>query len=50
MRSNCDAELETLLSRLKIELLSYHIESLLTQAAKKELNYWEFLCMELQQE
>ena len=27
-----------------------HIESLLEQAAKKELNYYELLCMALQQE
>ncbi len=32
-------ELEVLLSRLKMEHLSYHVESLLEQAAKKELNY-----------
>lgn len=38
-------ELEVLLSRLKMEHLSYHVESLLEQAAKKELNYREFLCM-----
>ncbi|EPI4635964.1 TPA: AAA family ATPase, partial [Escherichia coli] len=43
-------ELETLLSRLKMEHLGYHVESLLEQAAKKELNYREFLCMALQQE
>ncbi len=43
-------ELEVLLSRLKMEYLSYHVESLLEQAAKKELNYREFLCMALQQE
>nr|WEG97256.1 hypothetical protein MNFJLIIH_00014 [Escherichia coli] len=43
-------ELEVLLSRLKMEHLSYHVESLLEQAAKKELNYREFLCMALQQE
>ncbi len=43
-------ELEILLSRLKMEHLSYHVESLLEQAAKKELNYREFLCMALQQE
>ncbi|EFG7322218.1 TPA: ATP-binding protein [Escherichia coli] len=43
-------ELEVLLSRLKMEHLSYHVESLLEQAAKKELNYREFLCMVLQQE
>ena len=43
-------ELEVLLSRLKMEHLSYHVESLLEQAAKKELNYLEFLCMALQQE
>lgn len=43
-------ELEALLSRLKMEHLSYHVESLLEQAAKKELNYREFLCMALQQE
>lgn len=43
-------ELETLLSRLKMEHLGYHVESLLEQAAKKELNYREFLCMGLQQE
>ncbi|EJI9871139.1 ATP-binding protein [Salmonella enterica] len=43
-------ELETLLSRLKMEHLSYHVETLLEQAAKKELNYREFLCMALQQE
>lgn len=35
-------ELETLLSRLKMEHLGYHVESLLEQAAKKELNYREF--------
>ena len=38
MRSCCDAWLEVLLSRLKMEHLSYHVESLLEQAAKKELN------------
>ena len=43
-------ELEILLNRLKMEHLSYHVESLLEQAAKKELNYREFLCMALQQE
>ncbi|EDW8121917.1 AAA family ATPase [Salmonella enterica subsp. enterica serovar Sundsvall] len=43
-------ELEVLLSRLKMEHLSYLVESLLEQAAKKELNYREFLCMALQQE
>ena len=43
-------ELEVLLSRLKMEHLSYHVESLLEEAAKKELNYREFLCMALQQE
>ncbi|EAQ0500221.1 AAA family ATPase [Salmonella enterica] len=43
-------ELETLLGRLKMEHLAYHVESLLDQAAKKELNYREFLCMALQQE
>ncbi len=43
-------ELETLLGRLKMEHLGYHVESLLEQAAKKELNYREFLCMALQQE
>ncbi|HAW2722461.1 TPA: ATP-binding protein [Escherichia coli] len=43
-------ELEVLLSRLKMEHLSYHVENLLEQAAKKELNYREFLCMALQQE
>ena len=37
-------ELEVLLSRLKMEHLSYHVESLLEQAVKKELNYREFLC------
>ncbi|EFH0950178.1 hypothetical protein GP712_24675 [Escherichia coli] len=42
-------ELEVLLSRLKMEHLSYHVENLLEQAAKKELNYREFLCMALQQ-
>lgn len=42
-------ELEVLLSRLKMEHLGYHVESLLEQAAKKELNYREFLCMALQQ-
>ncbi len=42
-------ELETLLGRLKMEHLGYHVESLLEQAAKKELNYREFLCMALQQ-
>ncbi len=41
---------KSLLSRLKMEHLSYHVESLLEQAAKKELNYREFLCMALQQE
>ncbi len=35
---------------LKWEHLGYHVESLLEQAAKKELNYREFLCMALQQE
>lgn len=40
-------ELEVLLSRLKMEHLSYHVESLLEQAAKKELNYREFLCKRL---
>lgn len=35
-------ELEVLLSRLKMEHLSYHVESLLEQAAKKELN--TFIC------
>ncbi|MGS0640061.1 AAA family ATPase, partial [Citrobacter sp. VF227] len=34
-------ELEALLSRLKMEHLSYHVENLLEQAAKKELNYRE---------
>ncbi len=43
-------ELEVLLSRLKMEHLSYRVESLLEQAAKKELNYREFLCIALQQE
>ena len=43
-------ELKVMLSRLKMENLSYHVESLLEQAAKKELNYREFLCMALQQE
>ncbi|MFP1462471.1 ATP-binding protein [Escherichia coli] len=43
-------ELETLLGRLKMEHLGYHVESLLEQAAEKELNYREFLCMALQQE
>ncbi|GAB1678731.1 hypothetical protein JNE12002_45770 [Escherichia coli] len=43
-------ELEVLLSRLKMDHLSYHVESLLEPAAKKELNYREFLCMALQQE
>ncbi|OKW69287.1 AAA family ATPase [Escherichia coli] len=43
-------ELEVLLSRLKMEHLSYHVESLLEQTAKKELNYREFLCMALRQE
>jgi DNA replication protein DnaC len=43
-------ELETLLNRLKMEHLSYHVENLLEQAAKQELNYREFLCMALQQE
>lgn len=38
-------ELEVLLNRLKMEHLSYHVESLLEQAAKKEPNYREFLCM-----
>lgn len=40
-------EPETLLSRLKMEHLGYHVESLLEQAAKKELNYRKFLCMAL---
>lgn len=43
-------ELETLLSRLKMEHLGYHVEGLLEQAAKNELNYREFLCLALQQE
>lgn len=43
-------EPEVLLSRLKMEHLNYHVESLLEQAAKKELNYREFLCMALRQE
>lgn len=43
-------ELETLLSRLKMEHLGYQVESLLEQAAKEELNYREFLCRALQQE
>ncbi|MDE1186226.1 MAG: IS21-like element helper ATPase IstB [Pantoea sp.] len=43
-------ELESLLSRLKMDHLSYHVESLLEQAAKSELNYREFVCMALQQE
>ncbi len=43
-------EWEVLLSRLKIEHLSYHVENPLKQIAKKELNYREFLCMALQQE
>lgn len=42
-------ELETLQGRLKMEHLAYNIESLLEQAAKKELNYREFLCMAMQQ-
>ncbi|STO17696.1 Putative transposase [Escherichia coli] len=42
-------ELEVLLSRLKMEHLSYHVESLLEQAAKKELNY-RVLCIAQQQE
>ncbi len=42
-------ELETLLGRLKMEHLGYHVESLLEQAAK-ESNHREFLCMALQQE
>lgn len=33
-----------------MEHLSYHVESLLELAAKKELNYREFLCMALQPE
>ncbi|MFP1497105.1 hypothetical protein ACLB1Q_22340 [Escherichia coli] len=33
-----------------MEHLGYHVESLLEQAAEKELNYREFLCMALQQE
>ncbi len=32
-------ELEVLLSRLKMEHLTYHVESLLEQASKNELNY-----------
>ena len=32
-------ELEVLLNRLKMEHLSYHVESLLEQAAKKELMF-----------
>jgi DNA replication protein DnaC len=43
-------ELETLLSRLKMEHLAYQVENLLEQAAKSELNYREFLCLALQQE
>ncbi len=43
-------ELEVLLSRLRMEHLSYHVESLPEQVAKKELNNREFLCMALQQE
>lgn len=43
-------ELETLLGRLKMEQPGCLVESLLKQAAKKELNYREFLCMALQQE
>lgn len=43
-------EPEALLSRSKMEQLSYHVEELLEQAAEKELNYREFLCMALQQE
>ena len=43
-------ELEVLLSCLKMEHLSYHVASLQEQAAKKELNYREFLCMVLLQE
>ncbi|MCW0332926.1 hypothetical protein NB704_004315 [Pantoea ananatis] len=43
-------ELETLLNRLKMEHLSYHVENLLEQTAKQELNYREFLWMALQQE
>ncbi len=42
-------KLETLLGRLKMEHLGYHVESLLEQAAK-ELNYREFLCMALRQQ
>lgn len=43
-------ELETLLTRLKMEHLGYHVENLLEQAAKEELNYREFLCLALHQE
>ncbi|EJI4859163.1 ATP-binding protein, partial [Salmonella enterica] len=43
-------ELETLLVRLKMEHLGYHVENLPEQAVKKELNYREFLCIALQQE
>lgn len=43
-------ELESLLSRLKMEHLAYQVENLLEQAAKQELNYREFLCLALQQE
>lgn len=43
-------ELETLLSRLKMEHQGYDIKILLEQVAKKELKYREFLCMALQQE
>lgn len=43
-------ELETLLTRLKMEHLGYHVENLLEQAAKEELNYREFLCLALTQE
>ena len=40
-------ELEVMQRRLKMEHLSYHVESLLEQASKKELNYREFLCLSL---
>lgn len=43
-------ELETMLSRLKMDHLGYHVEGLLQQAAKNEPNYREFLCLALQQE
>lgn len=43
-------ESEAILSRLKVEHLGYHVESLLEQAAKKEVNNREFLCIALLQE